>query len=167
MKVLIQGLGEIPITAELALEKEKPDVAYVMCSDYQLMYVHPDYQKSNKDVITETARKTKSKVVFKRCNVFDPKAVRDCLADILHRVDPAKDEVVVNYTGGSAPVRLFLGVFGVQLAKFSPKTKILYAISYKKEGVEFSDNHTEMLKELLPTDIDLLLEIFKSKPVQR
>ncbi|MEW6592299.1 MAG: hypothetical protein AB1305_01210 [Candidatus Hadarchaeota archaeon] len=161
MKVLIQGMGEVPITAELAMTKEKPDVTYVLCSDYQLTYVHPDYKKPNKDVITDVARKSNTKLVFKRCDVFDPKAIRDCLADILYKVDPSKDEIIVNYTGGSAPVRLFLGMLGVQLSKFSPKTKILYAISYKKEGLEVVNNHAEKLKELLPTDIDLLLELFK------
>jgi hypothetical protein len=167
MKVLIQGLGEVPTTVEIALAKEKPDITYVMCSDYQLSYSHPAYKKSNKDVITEAAKKTNTKIVFNKCNVFEPKSIHDCLTNILHKVDISKDEIVINYTGGSAPVRLFLGVVGVQLSKFSPKTKIIYAINYKKEGLGITDNHTEKLKELLSTDVNQLFEIFKPKSNQR
>ncbi len=163
MKILIQGLGEVPIPIEVAMRKEKPDETYIICSDYQLRYVHPRYTKSNWDVLNDLARETKTKLVFKRCDVFDPKAVRDCLFDILRRVDIRNDEVIFNYTSGSAPVRLFLGVLGVQLSKYNKKSKILYTISYPEEGVEVSTDHAEKLREYLPTDIDLLLDMYVDK----
>ncbi|MDI6884345.1 MAG: hypothetical protein QMD00_04365 [Hadesarchaea archaeon] len=62
----------------------------------------------------------------------------------------------INYAGGSAPVRLFLGVLGVELARIAPKTKILYAIHYPKD-VKMAVNQTEKLHEFLPTDLGLLL----------
>jgi hypothetical protein len=34
VKVLIQGLGEVPATIEFALEKEKSDVTHIICSEY-------------------------------------------------------------------------------------------------------------------------------------
>jgi hypothetical protein len=163
MKVLIQGLGEAPIPIELALEKEKPSVTYIICSDYQLSYIHPKYTKSNWEVVTEAARKSKTELFFKRCDVFDPKAVRDCLIDILKKVDPYEDELIFNYTSGSAPVRLFLGIVGAQLSKFAKNVKILYTIHYGDEGVEIVDNHTAKLREFLPTDIDVLLDFASRK----
>jgi hypothetical protein len=161
MKVLIQGLDETPVPIELALKKEKPNVAYVICSEYRLRYTHPDYTKSNWDLLTEAARRANTKLVFKRCDVFDPKSVRDCLLDVLRKVDPSKDELVFNYASGSAPVRLFLGVLGVQFSKFNKNARIL--ISCEKEGVEMVDDHTTKLNECLPTDIDLLLGLYITK----
>lgn len=53
MKVLVQGLGEVPATIELALEKERPDVTYVVCSEYQLKKIASaaGYTEPNESVI--------------------------------------------------------------------------------------------------------------------
>lgn len=160
MKVLIQGLGEVPATIELALKKEKPDVTYILCSDYQLDYVAHSggYTKPNRLVVKEAARKVRAKLILKVCNVFDPESISNAIHSIMREIDPLKDEVVVNYAGGSAPVRLFLGVLGIHLATLAPKTKVIYAISYPK-GIKMAANQTEKLQTLLPTDIDLLLSL--------
>ena len=52
----------------------------------------------------------------------------------------------MNYTGGSAVVRLLLGTLGVMLLTMM-KGRILYAIRYPK-GVELTSNHTEELKDI-------------------
>lgn len=167
MKVLIQGLGEAPATIELALKKEKPDVTYILCSDYQLAYIYKGYSKPNREVVQEAARKVGAKVVFKRCNVFDPESINKTIRDILGRIDPYEDAVVVNYTGGSAPVRLFLGVLGVELSRIAPKTKILYAIQYPKD-LKMAADQTKTLQEFLPTDLGLLLSfVGKRKKASR
>lgn len=160
MKVLIQGLGEVPATIELALEEEKPDVTYILCSDYQLNYVahSANYIKPNRQVVTEAARKVGAKLVLKKCDVFDPESISDAIHSIMKKIDPSKDEVVVNYSGGSAPVRLFLGVLGIHLTTFAPKTRVLYAISYPK-GIKIATNQTEKLQRLLPNDISLLFSL--------
>jgi hypothetical protein len=163
MKVLIQGLGETPTPIEFALKKERPNVTYIICSEYQLRHVCPGYTKSNWNVVTEAARKVNTKLIFKRCDVFDPKSIRNCLLDVLRKVDPSRDELVFNYTSGSAPVRLFLGVLGVQFSKFNKNTKVMYSIEYEKEGVEVLEDHTAKLNEFLPTDIDLLLGLYFEK----
>jgi hypothetical protein len=164
MKVLIQGLGEAPEAVEYALLREKPEVTYILCSNYQLNYVarRRRYPKRNEEVVNEAAQKVGAKVVFKRCNVFDPASINKTLREILKEIDPYKEEIVINYAGGSAPVRLFLGVLGVELAKFTTKTKILYTIYYPK-GIKMESNHTEKLQEFLPTDINLLLGFMKKR----
>ncbi len=164
MKVLIQGLGEVPATIELALKGEKPKVTYIICSDYQLNHIarRGGYSKPNKQVVTEAARKVGAKVIFQRCNVFDPASINEALQEVLEQIDPYKDEVIINYAGGSAPVRLFLGVLGVELARISTKTKILYAIHYPK-GMKIAVNQTEKLQEFLPCDLNLLLGCMKKR----
>jgi len=148
MKIAIQGLGEIPTTVELVIEREMPDVSYIICSDYQLKYIakRAGYGKPNEQVIKESVRKGKTKVVFEKCNVFDPASVWEAIANILKGIDPKNDEVIVNYTGGSAVVRLLLGTLGVMLLTMM-KGRILYAIRYPK-GVELTTNHTEELKDI-------------------
>lgn len=164
MKVLIQGLGEVPATIELALKKEKPEITYILCSDYQLNYTASSrgYTKPNRQVVTEAARKVKAKVVFKRCNVFDPASISAAVRGIVERVDPLKDEIVINYAGGSAPVRLFLGVLGVELSRFAAKTKILYAIRYPGD-LKMAADQTGPLREFLPTDLELLLGFVRKR----
>ena len=164
MKVLIQGLGEVPATIETALQKEKPKVTYILCSNYQLNYIARarGYTKPNKEVVEEVARKVGAKVVFKRCNVFDPASINEAIRAILGEIDPYEDEVIINYAGGSAPVMLFLGVLGVELARITTKTKILYAIHYPK-GMKMAANQTEKLQEFLPTDRGLLLGFMKKR----
>ena len=167
MRVLIQGLGEIPIPITLSLKKLKPDVAYILCSEYQLNYVHPKFEKSNRDVITETARRLRINLIFKRCDVFNPKSIRDCLIDILKRHNIFDDELMFNYTSGSAPVRLFLGVLGVQLSNYTRKSHVYYTIRYDKEKVQIVKNHGGALREFLPADIDLLLEVCLRRPKRK
>lgn len=162
MKVLIQGLGEAPATIELALKKVKPDVTYILCSDYQLAYVHKGYSKPNREVVQEAARKANAKVIFRRCNIFDPESINNTIRGILKGINPYGDEVTINYAGGSAPVRLFLGVLGVGLSRICPKTRVLYAIHYPKD-VKITANQTEKLQEFLPTDLGLLLSFVEKR----
>jgi hypothetical protein len=148
MKVAIQGLGEIPTTVELVLMREMPDVSYIICSDYQLKYIarRAGYDKPNEQVIKAAVKKTKTKVIFQKCDVFDPTSVWNAIAKVLKEINPKDDEMIVNYTGGSAVVRLLLGMLGVMLLAMM-KGKILYAVRYL-DGIELTANHTEELKEI-------------------
>jgi len=148
MKVAIQGLGEVPTTVTLVFEREKPDVSYIICSDYQLKHVAKDlnYTKNNEQVIKEAAEKAGIELVFKTCDVFDPSAVGECMGDILNKLNPKEDEVIVNYTGGTAVVRLLLGTMGVVLSTVM-KVKVIYAIKYPR-GVDLSVDHTDALKDI-------------------
>jgi len=148
MKVAIQGLGEIPTTVELVLTREMPDVSYIICSDYQLKYIakRAGYGEPNEQVIKAAVKKDKTKVIFLKCDVFDPSSVWDTIAKVLREINLKKDEVIVNYTGGSAVVKLLLGTLGVMLLTMM-KGKILYAIRYPG-GVELTSNHTDILKEI-------------------
>lgn len=161
--MLIQGLGISPIPIELSLKHERPNVCYIICSDYQLRYAPAPGGKTNKDILTEMARKTKTDLIFKRCDVFDPQSIRNVLAEILAKVDMENDELVFNYTSGSAPVRLFVGAFGVGISRFAKKTKVVYSIDYPEEGVRIIKNHGPKLRELLPTEMDLLMDLCSSK----
>ncbi len=162
MKIAIQGLGEIPTTVKLLLEKEKPDISHIICSDYHLKYVasrRANYREPNKRVIEAAAKKVKSKVVFHKCNAFSPKSVAKVIREILREIDPDKDKVIINYTGGTAVVRLFLGATAVVLSALM-KTKIVYAIEYPK-GIKITTDHTKALRENFPTDLGILLELKK------
>lgn len=63
----IQGLGEVPSTIEFALEKEKPDVIYILCSEFQAKSVASaaGYKEPNEAVIKKAAEKVNAKVIFK------------------------------------------------------------------------------------------------------
>jgi hypothetical protein len=164
MKIAIQGLGEVPTTIRLLLEKEKPDVSYIICSDYHLKYTashRANYKEPNKKVIEAAAKRVKSKVVFHRCNAFNPKSVAKVIREILRGIDPSKDKVIINYTGGTAVVRLFLGATAVVLSALM-KTKIVYAIEYPK-GIKITKDHTKALRENFPTDLGVLLELKKKR----
>ena len=147
MKVLIQGLGEIPATVIFALEKEKPDVTYILCSKYQMELVASPfgYTEKNEDVVKKAAKKTNTKVVFQKCNVFEPKSVGEAIGEIIKHIKP-DDDVVINYTGGAASVKLLLGASAVVLSRFLP-IRIVYALKYKG-GLEKYVDQTKELKEI-------------------
>jgi len=137
----------VPATIESLLRKEKPDVTYIVCSDYQLDYVAKEagYTKPNKDVIADVAKETKTRVIIRKCDVFDPAGVAETVGNILREVKE-KDEVIVNYTGGSAVVKLMLGVLGVALSSLVG-SKVVYVVKYPS-GFEVTADHTEVLKDI-------------------
>jgi len=147
MKVLIQGLGEIPATVVYALEKEKPDITYILCSKYQMEFVASPfgYTEKNEDIVKKAAEKTNTKVVFQKCNTLEPKSVGEAIGEIIKHVKP-DDDVVINYTGGAASVKLLLGASAVILSKFLP-IRIIYALRYK-DGLEKYVDQTNELKEI-------------------
>lgn len=147
MKVLIQGLGEVPTTAEFALEKEKPDVTNVICSKFQMNHVASEvgYTQPNKAVIERATKRAKSKLVWKICDNFDVKSLERCIGEIFKGIKRT-DEVVINYTGGAASVRLLLGLSGIILSK-KYKVKLVYAVRYKA-GTEVYLDQTADLKEI-------------------
>jgi hypothetical protein len=147
MKVLIQGLGEVPATVEFAIEKERPDVTYIFCSEFQTRAIATGhgYKQPNKTVIEKTARRFKTKVVWQLCDVFDIRSIGGALVRTFEKIKRT-DEVLVNYTGGAASVRLLLGVGAILLSRKMP-VKIIYAIRYKS-GTEIYLNQTESLKEV-------------------
>ena len=147
MKILIQGLGEVPTTIEFALEKEKPDTTYILCSEYQMQIVasHAGYNETNEVAIKKAAAKTNTKVLFQKCDVFNPKSVGDAIAGIIKQLNPM-DEIVINYTGGAASVKLLLGATAVVMSRFLP-IRIIYALRYKG-GIEKYEDQTDVLKEI-------------------
>ncbi len=147
MKVLIQSLGEVPATIELALEKEKPDVTYIICSDYQMKNVASSagYKKSNEEVIKNAAEKTGTKVVFQVCDTLEPKSISKAIGEVIKQIKP-EDQVTINYTGGSAGVKLLLGATAVVLSRILP-IRIIYSVRYKK-GIEVFKVQTDELREI-------------------
>jgi hypothetical protein len=83
--------------------------------------------------------------VFKKCDTFDPRAVGVAIGEVLKNIEK-DDQVIVNYTGGTAVVRLILGAVGVALTMFM-KTKIIYSIDYPG-GIKVAADHTEALKDI-------------------
>jgi hypothetical protein len=147
LKVLIQSLGEVPATIELALEKEKPDITYVICSNFQLKKVASaaKYKKSNEIVIKKAAKKVGAKLVFQTCDTLEPKSVSEAIGKVIKQVKP-EDKVTINYTGGTASVKLLLGATAVVLSKIMP-IRIIYAVRYKG-GIEVFKDQTKELKEI-------------------
>ena len=164
MKVAIQGLGEVPKTIEIVLRDEKPSRTYIICSEYQanLVASKSGYTKSNEEVIKEAAKKTGTEVIFYKCDVFDPRSIYEAIKKVLQQVDIKKDEIIVNYTGGSAVVRLLLGTISIMLSRFA-RVRILYAIDYPKD-VKVDADQTEALKEVIPTDLQLILDFLEKGP---
>jgi len=147
VKVLIQSLGEVPATIELALEKEKPDITYIICSDYQMKNVASaaGYKKSNEEVIKNAAEKAGTKVVFQLCDTLEPKSISKAIGEVIKQIKP-EDQVTINYTGGSAGVKLLLGATAVVLSRILP-IRIIYSVRYKK-GIEVFKVQTDELREI-------------------
>jgi len=147
VKVLIQSLGEVPATIELALEKEKPDITYIICSDYQMKNVASSagYKKSNEEVIKNAAEKTGTKVIFQICDTLEPKSISKAIGDVIKQIKP-EDQVTINYTGGSAGVKLLLGATAVVLSRILP-IRIIYSVRYRK-GIEVFKVQTDELREI-------------------
>lgn len=155
MKVLIQGLGEVPATIELALEEEKPDITHIICSQYQASYVarRAGYREPNRRVIEKAAKKANVEVKFHICDTFNPRAVSDTFGEIVREIQPG-DKIVINYTGGTALVRLLLGALGVYLSGAFP-AKVVYSVRYTKGIKKFADQ-TEELKSIFKQLQELL-----------
>jgi hypothetical protein len=147
MKVLIQSLGEVPATIEFALEEEKPDITYIICSDYQLKEVArgAKYETSNETVITKVAKKTGTKVVFKLCDTLEPKSISKAIGEVIEQIKPS-DDVTINYTGGTAGVKLILGATAVVLSRILP-IRIIYSVKYKG-GIQIFKDQTKELREI-------------------
>jgi len=163
MKVAIQGLGEVPTTIELVLTKERPDITYILASDFQLKYVasHAGYKKANEAVIKEVGKRTGTKVVFKECDCFDPKSVAGTITNVLQEIEVERDEIIINYTGGTAVVRLLLGATGFMLSGFA-NVRLVYAIRYPK-GPSITSDQTDTIKEVFPSDLNLILDFIKKR----
>jgi hypothetical protein len=147
VKVLIQSLGEVPATIELALEKEKPDITYIISSDYQLKEVASQhgYKKCNEEVIKKAAEKTGTKVVFQICDTLEPKSISEAIGKVIKQIKP-DDDVTINYTGGTAGVKLLLGATAVVLSKILP-LRIIYSVRYKG-GIEIFKDQTDELRDI-------------------
>jgi len=147
VKVLIQGLGEVPATIEFALERERPDVTYIVCSDYQLNNIASDagYTEPNQAIIEAAAVKTNTKVVWEVCDIFDVNSVGESITRVFNHINPG-DEVVVNYTGGAASVKLLLGISAAVMPR-TPPIRMIYAIKYPG-GIEVFADQTEAIKNI-------------------
>jgi len=147
VKVLIQSLGEVPATIELALEKEKPDITYIICSDYQMKDVASaaGYKKPNEEVIKKAAEKTGTKVVFQICDTLEPRSISEAIGKVVKQIKP-DDDVAINYTGGTAGVKLLLGATAVVLSRILP-IRIIYSVRYKG-GIEVFKDQTEELRDI-------------------
>lgn len=163
MKVAIQGLGEVPATIELVLEKEKPNITYILTSDFQTKYIasHAGYKKANEVVIKEAGERTGAKIVFKECDCFDPKSVAETITGVLQEIEIERDEIIINYTGGTAVVRLLLGATGFMLSGFA-NVRLVYAIRYPK-GPNITSDQTDVMKEVFPSDLQLILNFIKKR----
>lgn len=149
-KIVVQGLDEDPTAEKVVLDKEAPEVTYILCSDHLLEHIAKEagYDEPNQAVLEKVAKKTNTKVVFKKCNVFDPKSVGEAMGQIIREIKPT-DDVSINYSCGSATVKLVLGATAVGLSKYM-NIRILYA-----DAAALLD-HSKALKELFK----LLYEFF-------
>ncbi|MEW5995632.1 MAG: hypothetical protein AB1476_04560 [Candidatus Hadarchaeota archaeon] len=147
MKVLIQGLGEVPATIEFALETEKPDVTHIICSEYQMKNISSGggYTEPSQVVVENAAKKSNTKIVWETCDIFDVRSVGDAVARVFGQIKTG-DEVIINYTGGAASVKLLLGASAVVLSRIMP-IRIIYALRYKG-GTEVFKDQTEDLKAI-------------------
>jgi hypothetical protein len=66
-KIVVQGLDEDPTAEKVVLDKEAPEVAYILCSDHLLEHIAKEagYDEPNQAVLEKVAEKTNTKIVFK------------------------------------------------------------------------------------------------------
>jgi hypothetical protein len=102
------------------------------------------YTEKNEDVVEKAAKKTNTKVVFQKCNVFEPKSVGGAIGEIIKRIKPG-DDIVINYTGGAASVKLLLAASAVVLSKFLP-IRIVYVLRYKSGLEKYVDQTKELVE---------------------
>lgn len=105
-----------------------------------------DFEEPNKEVVKAAAEAAGTELVIKKCDPFDLDEITDTIAGILEEISDEADEVLVNYTGGSANLRVVLGFTGVTLTRLCP-TKIIYAVGYPS-GPKTVTNNAEKLKDI-------------------
>lgn len=139
-KVAIQGVGDHPAPVILLLEKEELDLSYVITSVYSYNHVDEEggFDKSNGEVIKEVAEETGTEVEFMRCDTFDPEEIGKQIGIILEELDP-DDEVLINYTAGSATIKLILGATAVAISRFMENLRLVYAIRYPDGREKYLD----------------------------
>ena len=103
------------------------------------------YTEPNEVVIKKAAEKHGTKVIFQKCDTFSPKSISAAIGEVIKKISP-KDEVVINYTGGAAGVKLLLGATAVILSRILP-IRIIYALRYH-DGIELYKDQTEELREI-------------------
>ncbi|KXB04897.1 hypothetical protein AKJ35_00640 [candidate division MSBL1 archaeon SCGC-AAA833F18] len=147
-KIAIQGIGEHPAPVIFVIEKEEPDVSYVLTSDYSYDHVDGEggFDKSSGEAIADAAEKIGTEVKFMKCDTFDPEEIGEKIGEILGGLDP-DDEVIINYTAGSATIKIILGATAVAISRFMENLRIVYAIKYP-DGTEKYLDQTEALGKL-------------------
>jgi NAD(P)-dependent dehydrogenase (short-subunit alcohol dehydrogenase family) len=146
MKVAIQALGESPRPIELVLRKEKPSLAVILCSESFLNRIArgEGYREKNKAVIKKVARRSKTRIVFQRCDLSKPESVARATGLALKKVSP-RDNLIISYAGGSAVTNLILGAAGAILAE-AMKVKVVYSKERSRSPV--LANHARILRDI-------------------
>lgn len=146
-KVAILTLGFHPRPLEHIITTKKPDVCHVVSSKEGMNYVADEhgYNRPNKVILREAAKKAKSKLKLHYCNPFDPEEIGGALGKILEKID-IDDEVLINYSGGTQAMSLVLGATAITLARLMP-VKMVYSTRLPS-GKEKIFDHTKSLADL-------------------
>ncbi|MFW6015894.1 MAG: hypothetical protein ACOCRK_05610 [bacterium] len=173
-RILLTGLGNTPKPIIYAIkqgdilgEEFEPlrfyDKIYIFCSEYQRNKIaeRVGYEKSNEEVIRDFVNKSEGDVDlhFIDCDVFSPLNVYYNVETIITPEINKRNEVVVNYSAGSAIVRNVLGIMGMYCKEKYDNIYTVYTISYK-EDIKVARDHSEQYSNLveLLSNIDGLLE---------
>lgn len=146
--IAIQGLGDHPAPLLLLLENEQPDISYVITSEYSYDHVDEEggFDEPSSEVVKKAGEENDTEIVFKKCDIFDPEDIGKVMGEILGEVG-GDDKVTINYTAGSATIKLILGAAAVALSRILENLKIIYAIRYPDGEEEYRDQ-TEKLQTL-------------------
>jgi len=101
------------------------------------------YTEPSQVVVERAAQKCDTKAVWRMCYIFDIRSVGDAISKVFSEIKPG-DDIVINYTGGAASVKLLLGASAVVLSRIM-LIRTIYALRYKG-GIEVFKDQTEELK---------------------
>ena len=145
-KIAIMALGLQPRSVVHFMSTRKPQEFHLIASDWGLSYIAKEqgYTSSNRTVLEEAGKQAGPVLFIYKCDPFDPESIENAVSKILERVR-VKDEVDINYSGGTQAMSLVLGSVAILLLRKMP-VKVFYSTSLSG-GVNIFD-HTKTLKKL-------------------
>jgi len=146
-KIAIMALGLQPRSVVHFMSTRKPREFHLITSAWGLSYIAREqgYTRSNLAVLEEAGKQAGSELFIYKCDPFDPESIWDAVSKVLERVK-IKDEVDINYSGGTQAMSLVLGSLAIGLLRIMP-VKVLYSTTLPGWEENILD-HTKILKEL-------------------
>ncbi|MFW6007797.1 MAG: hypothetical protein ACOCP8_00920 [archaeon] len=148
-KVLFTGLGSTPEPVIEAISQENYKEVFIFCSEYQMEHISEktNHSQNNEDVIRESVAGDKINLSFITCDVFTPENIFDIIFDVIQEKISEEKSIIINYSAGSAPVRLVLTLISLYGSKKYEDIDLKYIINY--EDLNVSSSHLNEYKSII------------------